>query len=101
MPNLPALLVQFNRPFWVYHLIFTALGLFIIMGGGAIVLVLAIPLKLVGYAGAAGYQTYFSPREYFYYRNAGVAIRKLYIYSFMADMLLFLLLVAVYLKFIA
>lgn len=101
MQNLPQLLLQFNRPFWLYHLFFTSLALYIITQGGLKVLVLALPLKLMGYAGAVGYQTYFAPQVYFYYRNTGVAIRKLYLISFACDVLLFFALVATYLNFIA
>ena len=100
MQNLFLMLLQFNRPFWIYYLTFTALALFMVIGGGAIVLILAIPLKLVGYGGAVGYQTYFAPQVYFYYRNAGFTIRKLYSLSFAFDLLLFLLLTAFCLKFI-
>ncbi|MDT3401633.1 hypothetical protein [Mucilaginibacter terrae] len=101
MLNLPQLLLQFNRPFWLYHLAFTALSLYIIIGGGLAALILAIPLKLVGYAGAVSYQTYFAPQVYFYYRNTGTAVRKLYLISFALDILIFFVLVVIYVKFIA
>ncbi|WP_295768488.1 hypothetical protein [uncultured Mucilaginibacter sp.] len=97
MQNLLRLFIHFTKPFWLYHFIFTVLGLYIIVGGGLVALILAIPLKLAGYLGMFAYQTFFASQEFFYYRNAGVTIRSLFMLTFAIDMLLFITAVTFYL----
>lgn len=79
---------QFYRPFLYYHLIFTAFGLFLIVGT-ADAIFLALPTKLLSYGGMAFYQHYLHPQEYFYYRNAGTSMRRVYALALAADLLAF------------
>ena len=96
MQRLAILLLQFNKPLWICHLLFSGFGLcFVIINGIGFVLV-SFSLKLVGYAGALLYQNYFTPQVYFYYRNTGNSVRKCYLYSFCIDFLLYLVIIAVY-----
>ena len=96
MQNLRTLLIQFNKPFWVYLLVFNGFGLYMIVDNGIRALGFSLLLKLVGYAGAVGYQNYFSPQVYFYYRNAGYQVRQLYLYSFLLDLIVYAILITVY-----
>jgi len=96
MPKLAKLLIQFNKPLWICHLIFSGFGLYFIIKNGVGFLVVSFSLKLVGYLGTLLYQNYFTPQIYYYYRNTGNAVRKLYLYSFAADFLLYLVIIAVY-----
>jgi len=101
MPRLATLLLQFNKPLWICHWLFSYFGLYFIMKNGIALLVTSFSLKLAGYLGAVLYQNYFTPQVYFYYRNTGNTVRKLYLYSFIADLLLYLIIIAVYQSFSA
>jgi hypothetical protein len=94
------LCLQFYKPFWWYHLLFSAIGLSIIAHKGAIAFLTTVFFKIAGYASAAAYQYYFNENVYYYYRNAGYTVRKLYICTTATDFLVFLLFTALclYLK---
>jgi hypothetical protein len=96
MHRLATLLLQFNKPLWICHTLFSVFGLYFIMKNGIGLLVVSFSLKLAGYLGATLYQNYFTPQIYFYYRNTGNPVRKLYLYSFAADFLIYLAVIAVY-----
>jgi hypothetical protein len=95
MPNLYHLLLQFHRPFWWYHLLFTAVALLLIIPFGLVVLPLCLVFKLSGYASAAFIRHHLNKYVYDYYRNAGQGIIKLYIITFTADLLAFLLVTSI------
>ncbi|WP_345955462.1 hypothetical protein [Mucilaginibacter sp. PAMB04168] len=66
--------------------------MYLLLSQGAIAFILALPLKMMGYVGFVFYQHYFHQREYFYYRNAGISMRRLYLYSCIPDFCLYSLL---------
>jgi hypothetical protein len=78
MHNLRKLLLQFYRPLFLWNMLFSVAGLFDIFMNGISQLIASFVIKLVGYVFAIGFQYYFSNRVYFYYRNAGYAVRRLY-----------------------
>ncbi len=90
-------LLQFHRPFWWYHLLFTAITLLLLIPFGIVVLPLCLIFKLSGYASAVFFRHHLSKYVYDYYRNAGQGIIKLYIITFTADLLIFLLITSVFL----
>jgi hypothetical protein len=96
MQRLAILLLQFNKPLWICHALFSYFGYYFISKNGIGLLMVSFSLKIVGYLGALLYQNYFTPQVYFYYRNTGNAIRKLYLHSFAIDFLLYLAIIAVY-----
>jgi hypothetical protein len=53
-------------------------------------------LKLAGYAASVGYQYTMSQNVYFYYRNVGVSIRKIYIQVLAMDFMIYALMLALY-----
>jgi hypothetical protein len=94
MPTTRTLLVQFYKPYWRYYFIFTALSSALLLSKGAIALMVALPIKLIGYGGAVFYQHQFYRNEYYYYRNTGASMRRLYSYTIATDFVLFSLLAA-------
>ncbi len=85
------LLLQFYRPFWWYHLLFTAITLLLLIPFGVVVLPLCLIFKFSGYVSAVFFRHHLNKYVYEYYRNAGQGITKLYIIAFTADLLAFLL----------
>lgn len=96
MQNLRLLLLHFSKPLWLYLLFFNGCAFYMVINNGIRVLGFALVLKLVGYAGAVGFQNYFSPQVYFYYRNAGYEVRRLYLYTFLLDIIAYAMLIASY-----
>ncbi|WP_158826097.1 hypothetical protein [Mucilaginibacter lacusdianchii] len=92
MHHFSTLLLQFYRPFWWYHLLFTIIGVYAITIYGLVFLLITILFKLSGYASALGYQYYFNSNVYYYYRNAGYSVRRMYLYAFGFDFLIFIIL---------
>jgi hypothetical protein len=92
MQSFRTLVFQFYKPYIYYLLFFTCLSLTLLLSKGAIAFVLALPLKLVGTVGAIAYQHTFYQHEYFYYRNAGVQVRRLYLYAYIPDFVVFFIL---------
>ncbi len=96
MSKFYSLLLQFYKMFIWWNLLITVVALYAIHLGGPGNTGNSIIIKCIGYLGAFSFQTYFYKYVYFYYRNAGQSIRKLYIYAFSADFLLYLLIAACY-----
>lgn len=91
MRKLRILVWQFYKPFLFYNLLFTGFGLWLTLGNTA-AFILAFAAKLVSYAGMFFYQHTFNKQQYFYYRNAGMPVRKVYLYAFAPDFFVFMLL---------
>ena len=49
----------------------------------------SLTIKFFGYAFIIGYQYFTANKAYFYFRNAGYSIKKLYIYSIIADLIIY------------
>jgi hypothetical protein len=91
MQNLRILVWHFYKPFLYYNLLFTGFGLWLTYGKTA-AFILALAAKLVSYGGLFFYQHHFNKHQYFYYRNAGMPVKQVYLYAFTPDFLFFLLL---------
>ena len=94
MQNFRILLFQFYKPQLLWNLLFSIAGLTDLYINGIGQLVASFFIKIVGYASCLGFEYYFSKQTYFYYRNAGFSVRRLYGYSFAFDFMMYILLVA-------
>ncbi|MBB6112359.1 hypothetical protein SAMN05421821_118111 [Mucilaginibacter lappiensis] len=89
---------QFYRLLLLYNIAFTVLALFLlIFNAGSInagtVVVLLISAKIIGFISALALH-YFSAKEnYFYFRNAGYGIKRMFISTFAIDLSICVLLI--------
>lgn len=86
MYKLKTILYQFNRPVFIFNLV---LSLYLIYRQDAVNYAGGIFIKFCGYSFVIGYQYFTASKTYFYFRNAGYSIRRLYIYSVIADLAIF------------
>jgi hypothetical protein len=86
MYKLKAILYQFNRPVFVFNLV---LSLYLIYEHNAVNYSQGVFIKFCSYSFVIGYQYFTASKTYFYFRNAGYTIRRLYIYSMIADIVIF------------
>ena len=89
MYKLKSILYQFNRPVFVLNIL---LSLYLVYKHDIFNFPGAIFAKFCGYGAIIGYQYFTANQTFFYFRNAGYSIRWLYIYSIIADLLLFTIL---------
>lgn len=90
MKRLIALTLQYYRTLLVYNITFTFLCLFLIGFSAGNNLVSLFFSKLIGFVAAVGLHYYASAKTYFYYRNAGLYIRRLYCYAYLIDLSVFI-----------
>jgi hypothetical protein len=91
MKRLNTLVLQYYRTLLVYNISFTLLC-FVITGlGASFNPVVMFFCKLIGFIAASGLHYYSAANTYFYYRNAGINIKRLFTYACMADALASLL----------
>jgi hypothetical protein len=93
MKRLVTLLFQFSRPLLMWNMLCTFLCLFLTYKNGFSIIGICIIIKGISYALAFGYQYYMAANSYFYFRNAGYSVRRLYGYVFAADLLFYIILV--------
>lgn len=86
MYKLRTILYQFNRPVFVFNML---LSLYLIYRRDMVNYPQGLFIKLCGYLFIIGYQYFTTNKIYFYFRNAGYSIRRLYVYSIVADLLIF------------
>jgi len=86
MYKLKTILYQFNRPAFVFNML---LSLVLIYYRTKVDYPAAIFVKLCGYGVVMAYQYFMANQTYFYFRNAGYRIRRLYTYSIIADLIIF------------
>jgi len=98
MQNLFKLLFWFYRPVFLWNFLFALAGYIGISQFGAGFIGVFFLIKLLGYASSIFFQHYFSNRnDYYYYRNNGFEIRKMYLYAFLIDFFIYTLLLVLYL----
>lgn len=56
-------------------------------------------IKLIGYASSVYFQHHFSGEKKYYFLNMGYATWKLYLYTFILDLILYILGTVLYFKF--
>jgi hypothetical protein len=92
MKRLTTLSLQYYHTLLVYNLTFTFLCAFLIGFSAGNNIVSLFFSKLIGFSAAVGLHHYSSVKTYFYYRNAGLAIRRLYCYAYLIDLAAFIVL---------
>ncbi|MFD0793977.1 hypothetical protein ACFQZX_10120 [Mucilaginibacter litoreus] len=92
MLNSKGVVRQFNKPYYTINNLISIICVLGLIKYGAGFIALAILFKLSGYAFLILYQHYVKNRSILYFQNAGFSIRRLYLRSFGADMIRFLLL---------
>jgi len=90
------LIAIFYRPLFIANLVFNGISLLFIHIFGWQLALNTLFIKGAGYTILIGYQYTLYNHTYFYYRNAGVTVRKMYLQVFSLDFLLFMLMTAVY-----
>jgi hypothetical protein len=93
------LILIFYKPLFIGNLVFDGLAIFFLRVTGWHLAVNVLFIKAVGYALLMGYQYTLYNQVYFYYRNAGVSVRKMYGYVFGLDFCLFLFMLMGYFLF--
>ncbi|PAW94129.1 hypothetical protein CKK33_11740 [Mucilaginibacter sp. MD40] len=89
MKRLVTLTLQFYCTLVVYNITFTLLC-FLLVGGSTGNNIISLYFsKLIGFAGAVSLHYHSSAKTYFYYRNAGLSIRRLYGYAYLIDLAVF------------
>lgn len=96
MSNFRALLFQFYKMFLFWNLLITVVAIYAVQIGGPGNTASSIIIKMIGYFGAFAFQTYFYKYTYFYYRNAGQSVKRLYICAFAIDFLIYLAILGFY-----
>ncbi len=97
MQNFRFILFQFYKPLFFWNLLFSGAAFIGITLYDAGFLGVSFIIKALGYASSIWFQYYFSNQTYYYFRNAGYLIRKLYAYVFLFDILVYLIAVSFYL----
>lgn len=92
MHKLKTVLIQFNRAFMPVNLFVSLFLLYLLAQYPPSIIFIsqAVFLKMGLYAFILGYQWYMANKNWYYYRNAGFTIRRLFIYSCSIDMFIFL-----------
>jgi hypothetical protein len=92
MANKRLIIWHFYKPLLSFNILFTLICFYGVVKNGSEFIALILPIKIMGYACILGYQYYFSNNTYFYFRNAGYRVRRLYIYVLSLDILICLML---------
>jgi hypothetical protein len=95
------LLWQFYKPLLITNLIATLCALYAIFQDGLQVLFIAVVFKLIGYITGTGYQYLTAAQLYYFYRNIGYSMRKLYTISYIIDFACFALTTFMYILIIS
>ena len=93
MHRLITLTLQYYRSILLYNIAFTVLTIVLVFFAAGANTAALIYCKVIALAGAIGLHYFSSANTFFYYRNAGVSIRRLYIYALLLDVTAFLILV--------
>ena len=96
MTRFRSLLWHFYKPLLITNLIAPLCALYAIYQDGLSVLLIAVLFKVIGYIIGTGYQYLSATQQYYFYRNAGYAMRKLYVICYIIDFIVFLLATFIY-----
>lgn len=87
MHRLTTLTLQYYRLLLFHNLLFSVAATAVMsMANRKHFFILAVLGKLVGFICAVSYHAYMHHQSFYFYRNAGVTIRSIYIRSFLIDM---------------
>ncbi len=92
------LIAIFYKPLLRGNLVFSILAFIFFMVTGWHLVLFLLFIKAVGYTLLVGYQYTMHNNIYFYYRNIGLPVRKMYAYAFMFDICAFALMFLIYIS---
>jgi hypothetical protein len=92
MANKRLIIWHFYKPTLIFNILFTLICLFGVVKNGSEFIAVILPIKMMGYACIFSYQYFLNSNTYFYFRNAGFRIRRLYIYVLSLDIVICLVL---------
>lgn len=87
MNRLTTLIFQYYRLLLVYNIAFSVLTITIVYFMGSLTSATLFWCKLSGYFAAVSLYHYSAAKSYFYFRNAGLSIRWLSVYSLGIDVI--------------
>ncbi|WP_462266020.1 hypothetical protein [Mucilaginibacter sp.] len=93
MTNLRLLLWVFYKPLFIINLVATSYTIKVIVADRLLSIPFLVLIKLLGYLCGTGYQYVAASHHYYFYRNAGYRIRKLYAYTYLLDFAAFTLII--------
>ncbi|MGZ4001597.1 MAG: hypothetical protein ACXVIY_13240 [Mucilaginibacter sp.] len=94
MKRLSILTFQFYRLLLLYNIACTIIGWVLMRAGGLpLTTVSLLFAKLIGFAGAIGLHYYNSKNTYYYFRNAGLSMRWIFVSTLGADILVYFVLI--------
>jgi hypothetical protein len=89
MKRLSQLVFQYYQLLWFYNIAFSFIIGYLTSAMGFGKVTGSIYGKIVGIVAAMGLYHFSSAKTYFYFRNAGLSIRSLFMYTFIFDLVLF------------
>ncbi len=97
MKKLLCLALQYYRILLLYNVLFTVVWLvFAWYGFGKLNIVVWFWAAVCGFWSAVLLHYYTASNTYFYFRNAGVRMRRVILLTFLVDLLIFLIFTAIY-----
>lgn len=96
MNRLAILIRQFYKPLLLFNIAFSVIGLIVIIKNGLGTIGNTFLIKVVGYGCSALYQYYLSNKSYYYFRNAGYSVKRMYAYTFSVDFVAYIILILIY-----
>jgi hypothetical protein len=96
MNRLVTLTYQFYRPILLWNWIFSICGVIFLIKNGFSAIGMSFLIKFTGYGSSLGYQYFMANKSYFYFRNAGYSVRRMYAYVFSVDILIYIVLIVLY-----
>ena len=97
LSNKLRLILIFYRPIFVFNFIFSLIGLAIVVKNGWALIMITMWIKASIYALSCLFQYLMVKPVFYFYRNAGLPVRKVMVYAFGLDMLLYFAICCVYL----
>jgi hypothetical protein len=85
---------QFYKLLLLYNIAFTVLALFLLVFNGApLSATTFVSAKVIGFLSAVALHNFSSKENYFYFRNAGYGMRRMFISAFAIDISVCILLI--------
>ncbi|OCX51460.1 hypothetical protein BEL04_15650 [Mucilaginibacter sp. PPCGB 2223] len=88
----------FYKPIFIISILFSCGSVRLVQLAGWSFLLMALLLKISGYGLIMGYQYLMSQKTFYYYRNAGVSMRMMYLQTYTFDFAIYtIMLILLYL----
>jgi hypothetical protein len=96
MKRITILTIQYYRSLLLYNIAFTFLCMCLLGFSRVSDPIAFFFAKLIGFTSAVALHYYSSANTLLYYRNAGLAIRSLYVYTYAVDVFVFFVLTTLF-----